>query len=409
METENRLLKVLLSNQFFQANKSKLSRDLFPDQIKTLYDTIADSHEKYERDLSVDEVRALFRANNPTLPRAAKNQIEELLTDVAECEPFGDDVAADVLHQTWRQELGRKLADRALAYMEGGSDVGELEQILEQVKGGAVPDTGVVPVESGLEDIIKAHEYNGRWKFNIDLLSQAVPGCGEGNFIVVLARPEVGKTGFWVSLACAPEGWCQQGANVHAIVNEEPGSRTIARCVSAATGAPFHVVKENPDVYREAWDGVRSNLTVVDATDFSISDLDTYCRDNQPDIVVLDQLDKLSISGNFQRQDEALEALYGAARQIAKRHGVLIVAITQASYEAEGRSQVTYAMSSGSRTGKGAEADVVIGIGIDTHSTGSRNPHDIPSRELCLSKNKLGGDHSHVTCMFDRSISTYRN
>ena len=40
--------------------------------------------------------------------------------------------------------------------------------------------------------------------------------------MIAFARPETGKTAFWVSLCAAPDGFAEQGAKIHAFINEEP-------------------------------------------------------------------------------------------------------------------------------------------------------------------------------------------
>jgi hypothetical protein len=50
--------------------------------------------------------------------------------------------------------------------------------------------------------------------------------------MIAFARPETGKTAFWVSLCTGPQGFAEQGAKVHAFINEEPAIRTQMRAIS---------------------------------------------------------------------------------------------------------------------------------------------------------------------------------
>ena len=56
-----------------------------------------------------------------------------------------------------------------------------------------------------------------------------------------------------------------------------------------------------------------------DSVDWSES-LDKYCEDNKPDIVIIDQLDKINVDGNYNRGDERLRAIYLGAEN-SKRRG----------------------------------------------------------------------------------------
>mgnify|MGYP001307293617 CR=1 FL=1 len=76
--------------------------------------------------------------------------------------------------------------------------------------------------------------------------------------------------------------------------------------------------------------------------------------------VVLDMGDKFAKTQGFARQDEALKANAVHARMIAKQHKCAIFYMSQLSAEAEGKIILNQSMMEGSRTGKAAEADLMI-------------------------------------------------
>ena len=122
---------------------------------------------------------------------------------------------------------------------------------------------------------------------------------------------------------------------------------------------------------------------------------------NKPDIVFIDQLDKVSVSGVYSRIDEKLRAVYENARAIAKRHVCMVWAVSQASYDAHNRQEIDFSMLENSKTGKVAEADIIIGIG---KNFGDEEDY---IRHLCVSKNKLSGWHGTVTCRIDIQKARY--
>jgi hypothetical protein len=58
-----------------------------------------------------------------------------------------------------------------------------------------------------------------------------------------------------------------------------------------------------------------------------------------------------------------------------------------------------------SKTGKAAEADLIIGIG--KHSM-ERDPEDL-HRSLCISKNKINGYHGEPNCRINKQLSRYED
>jgi replicative DNA helicase len=80
---------------------------------------------------------------------------------------------------------------------------------------------------------------------------------------------------------------------------------------------------------------------------------------------------------------------------MAKRHECALVAVSQASADAEGRTRLDFSMMENSKTGKAAEADLIIGIG--KHGQSDDGEPDT-MRFLNISKNKLSGYHGVIPC-----------
>jgi len=220
--------------------------------------------------------------------------------------------------------------------------------------------------------------------------------------MVAFARPETGKTAFWVSLVSAPDGFAWQGAKVHAFINEEPAIRTEMRTISCSTGYTRDEIPDNMKEVHYTWSKVKDNIFLFDVVDWTLDDIDSHCEKHKPDIIVIDQLDKVNIDGKFSRSDEKLRAIYTGAREIAKRRDCAVIAISQASADAHNRDKISFDMMENSKTGKAAEADLIIGIGRNTGSdTENRN------RTLNISKNKITGYHGEPGCVIRRDISRY--
>ncbi len=378
-------------------------RTMFPSDLADLYDTIVDGHDKYDRNLTVNEVRELYRVNNPTATRAKREMLAEILDDISAYAPIGEDVAHDVLTKLWQQEVGRRIADMGLAMMEGTPEkIHEIKELIDKSENGFVPDDDIEPITTSVEELLEYEANENCWEFNIPTLAKAVRGGKGGEFMIGFARPEIGKTAFYVSLAMAPNGFCAQGANVHIVTNEEPAKRTMLRAVMAYTGYSKEQIYMNRAHASEKFTEIAPNITMLDKVDASIEWLNKYCTNKKPDILIIDQLDKLDVSGTFARTDEKLREIYLKFREICKRHDVFGIGISQASADAENKTNVTYAMMENSKTGKAAEADLIIGIGKSdiTDNNDSR-------RYLTISKNKLTGFHGNIVCNLETATSRY--
>jgi len=275
--------------------------------------------------------------------------------------------------------------------------------MIEKYKTG-LPAEKLDAVTNNVVELLDKLNVVSKWQFNLTVLKNNIGGIGPGNLMIAFARPEVGKTAFWVSLVSAPYGFAEQGAKVHAFINEEPAVRTQMRAISCFTGYNREQIAENPSNVQTEWGKIKDNIKMIDTVDWTLDDIDSHCEKHKPDIIVIDQLDKVNVKGTFARTDEKLRAIYTGAREIAKRRECVVIAISQASADAHNRDHISFDMMENSKTGKAAEADLIIGIGNRTSNDPTNN-----MRVLNISKNKITGWHGDPSCIIDRYLSRYND
>ena len=397
------MLKLMLSKKFYAQYKGQISRSVFQGSFGSLFDTIQKAHEKYDADISVDELYSLHTAvYNPALTKAAKEQLSELIEDIKETTEPSEAIAKDIVHIMAERDVAQKIAIEATEVFNGKpADFNLITKIIDEYKTG-LPTEKLDAVTDNVEELIKQLAVTSKWQFNLMRLKENIGGVGPGNLMITFARPEVGKTAFWVSLVAGPNGFAEQGANVHAFINEEPAVRTQMRAINCFTGLNREQVSENISKTHEEWKKIKDNIKMIDIVDWTIQDIDSHCEKYKPDIIVIDQLDKINVSGTYARTDEKLRAVYTSAREIAKRRACVVIAISQASAEAHDRDHISFNMMENSKTGKAAEADLIIGIGNRTSNDPTNN-----IRILNVSKNKITGWHGDPSVKIDRYISRY--
>ena len=401
---EKQLINLLLKKDFYSKNKSKIGKTVFTNGVGSFYDTIKKAHEKYpDNDLDINEVSALHtEVYNPALTRASKINFVNLIDDIKNEKLPNKDVANDILDSMYKKSVAHRIALEATNIYNGGDAsfltiknyVDEIENEVDDIEGSVTDD---------IAELIKELDEDTQYTFgDIPDLRRLVKGVGKGNLVIVFARPETGKTAFWVSLVANRNGFASQGAKVHALVNEEPAIRTQMRLISCWTGMTKEEISKDVPLATERWKEIKSNVKIIDTVNWDLDQIDAYCDVHKPDIVIVDQLDKIGVRGNFARTDEKLRAIYTGAREVAKRHDCCIIAISQASAEAQGRAELTFDMMENSRTGKAAEADLIIGIG-------QQNVVDSEAvlRTLCVSKNKITGWHGRIDCEINPLLSRY--
>lgn len=403
------LIQLLLKKDFYQRNKHRIHASIFDDSdLKPLYRTVVKAHEEFaDTDFSFKELEMLFDSEHPAMPPPKKQNVKILIRELAEKPQISESVGEKVLTSLFQQAIGDEIANMGMAISLGEmQDLQALKRLIEKSTDDFTPLNNIKQCTLSPRELFGGDREAGRWKFNLRALQQRVPGIAPGNFTIVFARPETGKTGFHISLCYGPGGFAEQGAKVATFVNEEPSRETRKRAMMSYSGiSEAEAAQEHEMEFLEKeWAQMEPQAFFADTHNISMAEIDAYCEINKPDILVIDQLDHVHINGTFTRTDEKLKQIYADARNIAIRHNLAIIAVSQASAEAEGKTRLNPTMMDGSKTGKFATADLIIGIG--RHENGMDEEPDY-TRHLCIGKNKISGWHGTIVCLTEPRISRY--
>ena len=401
------LIRSLMDKTFYDEHRgAKCPNRLFSKDVRKIKDALDKAMDTYERSVTPDEIEALFMSNNPTMTTAQKQAYSSLFGGIKREQPMGEDIAQEVLSKMFQQVVGEDIANLGFDYVNGSQSTLEpLRHILEQYGDDFTPNLNIEWEDISIESLLSKNDLEARWSFGIPSLTRVVEGVNAGHLIEVGARPNTGKTSFHASLIASPGGFAHQGARCIILCNEEGPHRVGARYLTAATGMTMHQVKENPQRAQELYGKVRKHIDIKDASNRDMAWVESVCKSYKPDVVVLDMGDKFARSGGFARPDEALKANAIYARQIAKTHNCAMFYMSQLSADAEGKVILNQSMMEGSRTGKAAEADLMVLIAKNPPLEGQ--DEEGPERHLNVVKNKLTGWHGSVTCQLDYKTARY--
>jgi len=401
------LIRSLMDKEFYDDHRgSKCPDRLFSSDVRKIKKAIDTAMDKYERTVSPDEIEALFMSDNPTLTTAQKASYSSLFAQVKREQPMGSDVAQEVLSKLFQQVIGEDVANIGFDMVNGdGNTLEKLRNLLEAYGDDFIPNLNIEWDDITIETLMAKAELEAKWTFNIPSVTRLVEGVSGGQLIEVGARPNTGKTSFHASLIAAPGGFAHQGAKCIILCNEEPTHRVGARYLTAAAGMSAREVKGNMGKAKAMYEPVMQNIKIKDAGGRDMAWVESVCKSENPDILVLDMGDKFGVAGNYARPDEALKACAIYARQLAKTYDCAVFYMSQLSADAEGRSQLNQSMMEGSRTGKAAEADLMILIGKSPTVEGEQE--DSPVRNINIVKNKLNGWHGIIDVELDYQTARY--
>ena len=401
------LIRSLMDKGFYDDHRgSKCPDRLFSSDVRKIKKAIDTAMDKYERTVSPDEIEALFMSDNPTLTTAQKASYSSLFAQVKREQPMGSDIAQEVLSKLFQQVIGEDVANIGFDMVNGDAATLEaLRNLLERYGDDFIPNLNIEWDDITIETLMAKAELEAKWAFNIPSVTRKIEGVSGGQLIEVGARPNTGKTSFHASLIAAPGGFASQGAKCIILCNEEPTHRVGARYLTAAAGMTAREVRDDMTKAKLMYEPVMNNIKIKDAGGRDMAWVESVCKSFKPDILVLDMGDKFGVAGNYARPDEALKACAIYARQIAKTYDCAVFYMSQLSADAEGRAQLNQSMMEGSRTGKAAEADLMILIGKSPSVEGQEE--ESPLRHINIVKNKLNGWHGMVNCELNYQTARY--
>jgi len=399
------LLKTLLNKDFYEQHKGiRCPDNIFSKDVRKLKQALDSAMEVYDTDLTVQDLHAVFQAQNQSMTTATKSAYDDLFRKIDKAEPIKPEIAEDVLSSMFQQYVGDQVANIGFEFVNGTKTTLEpLRRLLEDYKDDFTPNLRIEWNDISIDTLLTANDLETQWKFNIPTLRRKVEGVSGGHLLLVGARPNTGKTSFHASLVAGPDGWAKQGAKCIILCNEESYERVGARYLCAATNMTMDEVRANISLARSRYEPVRQNIRIKDSTNKDMRWVESVVKHEKPDIVILDMGDKFA-DIKSERSDITLKAAAIHARNIAKQYNCAVLWMSQLSAEAEGRADLNQAMMEGSKTGKAAEADLMILIGKTQQAEGEEED---PKRYLNIAKNKLNGFQGKITCMLDGSRSLY--
>tara|TARA_B110000908_G_scaffold171006_1_gene232314 strand:- start:765 stop:1988 length:1224 start_codon:yes stop_codon:yes gene_type:complete len=401
------LLKSLLNRDFYDQHKGIRCPDkIFTKDVRKIKQALDGAMAKYDGDLNASDLEAVFYAENQTMTTATKSAYSDLFRKINKSEAIKEDIAEDVLGKMFQQYVGDQVANLGFDFVNGSvTSLEPLRRLLDDYKDDFTPNLRIDWDDIDIDTLLAANDSQTQWKFNIPSLQRRVEGVSGGHLLVVGARPNTGKTSFHASLIAGTGGWASQGAKCVVLCNEESYERVGARYLSAATNMTMEEVKGNVALAKSRYEPVRRNIRIKDSTNKDMQWVESVVKHERPDILILDMGDKFA-SKTSDKSDVFLKDAAIYARNIAKQYSCCVVWMSQLSAVAEGKIIVDQSMMEGSKTGKAAEADLMVLISKNPVVEGADEQDT--QRHLNIAKNKLkGGWHGVVHCELDGGRSLY--
>ena len=353
--------------------------------IYKLFIVIEYYYNKYNNNNNItkEELEIAYNANY-LLKDSERKELSDLLDRVLNLEITNPEEVITLLEEHRRRCLAGDVARLALDVEDGQANVKDLLDKFTEFEHQEVQEEDIKFVDFNLENLYQSQVATPGLRWRLNFLNKSLGSLRKGDFGFLFARPETGKTTFLASEISHMIG--QTDGDILWFNNEEQNKKVAIRCYQAVLGITTEELFSDRPKYMDLFykkTGGRFKLVddMEDAT--RASRIELVLKATNPALIIIDQIDKIK-GFKHDRNDLELKQIYQWAREMAKTYAP-VIAVSQASGEAEGKLWLTMDMVDSSKTAKQGEADWILGIGKEQDNT-SRY------RYLNISKNKLIGD-----------------
>lgn len=226
-------------------------------------------------------------------------------------------------------------------------------------------------------------------------LDNTISGLNKGAFIVIAARPSMGKTAFALNIGQA----ASREGNVGIFSLEMPEDQLMQRFLSARCLIPFETIKtgklssaEFERISTGAADLANRNI-FIDDNSTSLSDIKARCRSLKKkhglDVVIIDYLQLLETSEKTYSREQEIAKISRELKKMAKKLEVTVIALSQLSRATEQRADKRPMLSDLRESGSiEQDADVVMFLYRDEYYDKDSSSKGIS--EVIIGKNRNG-------------------
>ena len=177
------LIKTLLDRDFYDQHKGIRCPDrIFSKDVRKIKQALDGAMEAYDGDLTVDDLQAVFYAQNQSMTTATKTAYDDLFQRVTKSNPLNKEIAEDTLAKLFQQHVGDRVASLGFDFVNGTQDSLEpLRRLLEDYKDDFTPNLRVDWDDIDIDTLLAANDLATQWKFNIPTLRSRVEGVSGGS------------------------------------------------------------------------------------------------------------------------------------------------------------------------------------------------------------------------------------
>ena len=226
-------------------------------------------------------------------------------------------------------------------------------------------------------------------------IDNTISGLQKGDFIIVAARPSMGKTAFALNIG----QHASKGASVGIFSLEMTTEQLMERLISSRSLVEFGKIKTgklDEAEFRKITDAANvlaKRKIFIDDKSTNLSDIKAKCRNLKIkeglDVVIIDYLQLIEISDKTNSREQEIAKISRELKKLAKKLEITIVALSQLSRAPEQKTDHRPVLSDLRESGSiEQDADVIFMLYRDEYYNKESEEKNIA--ELIINKNRNG-------------------
>lgn len=384
------IVKLFTERSNIEKYYSLIERKRFSQDLKKIIEMFHEYFEKYEEDTYINQKKFILWAD--TNNKFSNSDIRFKCIEYLEDEDYLDEEEQQIIIERLNNDLRVEELKTIISDYENGREINLKEDIKHQVElfDEHVINKNVDYVQTSINELFKKDIDKTGFKWAIDKLNNSMTPLQPGDFGIIAARPDSGKTSF---IASQVVNFAKQTDKpILWLNNEGINDKIKQRCVQSS------LRKNVPEIidmieqgvcldseYEEATIGGDKKIQIVGIHGKTSTYIEKLIENVKPSIIIFDMIDNVKFIGHNHlsgtRTDQILETMYQWARNLGVIHNCVVLATSQVSSDGEGMAFPTLGMLKDSKTGKQGACDFCLMIG--------RKNDNSNYRYLSLPKNKL--------------------
>lgn len=391
---------------------NSLDTKVLDTKTRDVLNAITQYYKQYPKSNSIDFsafVPFMERNVYPSKTDDEREVYRNIVKNMAKAYP-DEHIRAGFLESIYTLNMAHKVY-KDIEDFNDGEDIDVVENIREHLAeyDKSTRMAKIPEVDENIDDILDNLGNDAGIKPRLKCLQEGMRPFRPGDFGILAARPDQGKTSLLVSEVSYMAPQLPEDRPVLWLNNEGPGYAIRPRLMCSALNCTSDelVQKKNAgtlyDEYYEAIGG-KNKVRIVDVHGYNVGQIERLIKEINPGIIIIDMIDNVRGFSN-DRRDLQLEALYTWFRDMATKYETITFAASQISEEGKNLQYPGQSCLKDSKTGKQGACEFIIMMGSQESEEQLYNV-----RWFSAPKNKLrkpGGAPIRAQVVFDRDRARY--